>query len=107
MASRISKPLTDWIYSSCCARGPLNSKLEFYLFLRTCRGGRATGKDAPPDAATRFCDAAGPRASTPVQCRDRGHLPHVLLPRVSPSLWIHRAARTAPEEGRWVLVQLS
>ena len=37
VASRISKPFTERIYSSCCSQASFNSKLEFYLFPWSCQ----------------------------------------------------------------------
>ena len=37
VASRISKPFTERIYSSCCSQVSFNSKLEFYLLPWSCQ----------------------------------------------------------------------
>ena len=37
VASRISKPFTERIYSSCCSQASFNFKLEFYLFPWSCQ----------------------------------------------------------------------
>lgn len=46
VASRISKPFTEQIYSSHCSQASFNSKLEFYLFPWTCQLSCVIGKEA-------------------------------------------------------------
>ena len=46
VASRISKPFTEQIYSSCCSQASFNSTLEFYLFPWSCQPSCVIGKEA-------------------------------------------------------------
>lgn len=55
VASRISKPFIEQIYSSCCSQAPFNSTLEFYLFPWSCQPSCVIGKEAFTEVSHEWC----------------------------------------------------
>lgn len=54
VASRIPKPFTERIYSSCCSQDSFNSRLEFYLFPWTCQVSCGIEKEAPTEVSCKW-----------------------------------------------------